>query len=154
MKRALLTLMAMLPLISCSGKDLPNEENSNNSETPNTETSMKIQVTDGSHTVVFELNDTPVAKSLYDQLPITVDVENYSSNEKIFYPPTALSVTGGVEGDCPVGTLAYFSPWKNVVMYYGAASRYSGLYLLGSAIEGKDLIKNLTGRITVSKQQP
>lgn len=152
MKRILLTLLAMLPLISCSGKDLPDEDNGNNGETPQTETSMKIQVTDGSHTVVFELNDTPVAKSLYDQLPITVDVENYSSNEKIFYPPTALSTSGGKEGDCPVGTLAYFSPWKNVVMYYGAASRYSGLYLLGSAIEGKDQIKNLSGKITVSKQ--
>ena len=112
---------------------------------------MKIQVSDGSRTVVFELNETPVAKSLYDQLPITVDVENYSNNEKIVYPPTALSVAGGVEGDCPVGTLAYFSPWKNVVMYYGAASRYSGLYLLGSAIEGKDRIKDLNGKITVSK---
>ena len=112
---------------------------------------MKIQVSDGSQIVVFELNETPVAKSLYDQLPITVDVENYSNNEKIFYPPTALSVTGGVEGDCPVGTLAYFSPWKNVVMYYGAASRYSGLYLLGAAVEGKDRIKDLSGKITVSK---
>ena len=112
---------------------------------------MRIQVSDGSQAIVFELNDTPVAKSLYDQLPITVDVENYSNNEKIFYPPTALSVTGGWEGDCPVGTLAYFSPWKNVVMYYGAASRYSGLYLLGSAIEGKDRIRDLSGKITVSK---
>ena len=37
---------------------------------------MKIQVSDGSKAVVFELNDTPVAKSLFDQLPITVDVEN------------------------------------------------------------------------------
>lgn len=152
MKRVLLTLLAMLPLISCSGKDLPDEDNGNNGETPQTEISMKIQVTDGSHTVVFELNDTPVAKSLYDQLPITVDVENYSNNERIFYPPTALSTSGGKEGDCPVGTLAYFSPWKNVVMYYGAASRYSGLYLLGSATEGKDQIKNLSGKITVSKQ--
>ena len=41
-----------------------------------------------------------------------------------------------IEGDCPAGTLAFFSPWGNVVMFYGAASRYSGLYILGKAIEG------------------
>ena len=112
---------------------------------------MKIQVSDGSVTIVFELNDTPVAKSLYDQLPLTVAVENYSSNEKIFYPPKALSTSGGMEGDCPAGTLAYFSPWGNVVMYYGAASRYSGLYILGTATEGPDKIQSLSGQITVSK---
>ena len=44
-----------------------------------------------------------------------------------------------------------FSPWGNVVMYYGAASQYPGLYILGSAVEGADQISELTGNITVSK---
>ena len=113
---------------------------------------MEIQVSDGTRSVTFELNDSPVAKSLFDQLPITVAVENYGSNEKIFYPGDALSASGGMEGDCPEGTLAYFSPWGNVVMYYGAASRYPGLYILGTASEGKDQIKDLSGTITVSKR--
>lgn len=113
---------------------------------------MEIQVSDGTRSVTFELNNSPVAKSLFDQLPITVAVENYGSNEKIFYPGDALSASGGMEGDCPEGTLAYFSPWGNVVMYYGAASRYPGLYILGTASEGKDQIKDLSGTITVSKR--
>ena len=77
-------------------------------------------------------------------------VENYSNNEKIFYPPTAVSYGSDcIEGDCPAGTLALFSPWGNVVMFYGAASRYSGLYILGKAIEGAANIRNLTGTIRV-----
>lgn len=114
---------------------------------------MKIKVTDGdSHTVVFELNQTSAAKSLYGMLPLSVDVSNYSNNEKIFYPPTAIEYGSDcIEGPCPVGTLALFSPWGNVVMYYGAASQYTGLYIMGTAVEGVEQISQLTGTITVEK---
>ena len=87
---------------------------------------MKIRVSDGTNTIIFELNETSAAKSLYQMLPLKVTVENYSNNEKIFYPP-----------------------WGNVVMYYGPASRYSGLYILGKAIEGADNIRNLSETIRV-----
>ena len=36
-------------------------------------------------------------------------------------------------------------------MYYGAASLYSGLYILGNAVEGAGLIKNLAGTIHIEK---
>ena len=111
---------------------------------------MKIRVSDGTNTITYELNETSAAKSLYQTLPLEVTVENYSNNEKIFYPPTAVSYGSDcIEGDCPAGTLALFSPWGNVVMFYGAASRYSGLYILGKAIEGAANIRNLTGTIRV-----
>lgn len=112
----------------------------------------RIKVTDGNHNVTFELNETSAAQSLYNMLPTTREVQNYSTNEKIFYPETAISYsTDCIEGACPAGTLALFSPWGNVVMYYGAASQYSGLYILGNAVEGADQISELTGNITVSK---
>ena len=111
---------------------------------------MKIKVSDGTNVIIYELNETSAAKSLYGMLPLEVAVENYSNNEKIFYPSTAVSYGADcIEGDCPAGTLALFSPWGNVVMYYGAASRYSGLYILGQAVEGADKIQNLTGTIRV-----
>lgn len=111
-----------------------------------------IKVTDGNHNVTFELNETSAAQSLYNMLPTTREVQNYSTNEKIFYPETAISYSSDcIEGACPAGTLALFSPWGNVVMYYGAASQYPGLYILGNAVEGADQISELTGNITVSK---
>ena len=111
---------------------------------------MRIRVAAGDLEVVFALNSTSAAASLYDQLPLTVEVENYSNNEKIFYPEK-LDCTNVIEGACPVGTLAYFSPWGDVVMYYGAASQYPGLYLLGEAVEGADNIGKLSGRIEITK---
>ena len=112
----------------------------------------RIKVTDGNHHVTFELNETSAAQSLYNMLPTTREVQNYSTNEKIFYPETAISYSSDcIEGACPAGTLALFSPWGNVVMYYGDASQYPGLYILGNAVEGADQISELTGNITVSK---
>ncbi len=37
---------------------------------------MVIRVSDGIHTVIFELNDSNAAKSLYEQLPLTLKVED------------------------------------------------------------------------------
>ena len=111
---------------------------------------MKIKVTTGDYVIVFTLNDTSAAVSLYEQLPMTVAVDNYSNNEKIFYADK-LDCTDVIEGECPAGTLAYFSPWGNVVMYYGAAPQYPGLYILGEAVEGAENISNLTGEITITK---
>ena len=112
----------------------------------------RINVTDGSHSVTFELNGTSAARALYDMLPVTKDVQNYSTNEKIFYPETAISYSSDcIEDDCPAGTLALFSPWGNVVMYYGDAGKYNGLYVLGKAVEGADQISELSGNITVTQ---
>lgn len=113
---------------------------------------MKIKVSDGTLEIVFALNDSDAAQSLYAVLPFDVEVSNYSSNEKIFYPPTGVTINGTgpqVSGDA--GDLALFSPWGNVVMYYGNYSQYSGLYKLGEAESGADQIPNLTGTLHVDK---
>ena len=113
------------------------------------EESMRISVTDGTHTIIYKLNDSPSAKSLYAMLPIDVGVENYGSNEKIFYPEQPIDTTGGIEGGGEAGALALFSPWGNVVMYYGPFGSWPGLYLLGEAIEGADQVSGLSGTIHV-----
>ena len=112
---------------------------------------MQIQVQDNSHTVVFMLNNSAAAESLYNQLPLKIRVENYGNNEKIFYPPTKLNTSNTPSAEGPAGTLAYFEPWGNVVMYYGSFGRYRGLYDLGRAVSGGENIKNLTGEISVAK---
>lgn len=110
---------------------------------------MKIRVTDGTNTIIYQLNDTSPAWSLYSILPIEAEVENYSNNEKIFYPGQKLDTTDVIEGGGEAGGLALFSPWGNVVMYYGSFGQYPGLYLLGEAIEGVEQVENLSGTIRV-----
>ncbi len=114
------------------------------------EQDMKIRVSDGSREVIFQLNGSSPARSLYRQLPLTVKVENYSDNEKIFYPEK-LDTSSPVNADARRGTLAYFSPWGDVVMYYKDFGSYSGLYELGQAISGVEEIQNLSGTIQVTR---
>ncbi len=133
------------------------EDEAGSSDTPNnTESSepeksddMRIIVTDGKNEIEFVLNDSSPSKSFYDMLPITVNVDNYSSNEKIFH--AALDTSSTVGGAAPSGSIAYFSPWENVCMYYGDAPAYSGLYIMGEAIKGADNIARLSGTITINK---
>lgn len=113
----------------------------------------KIRVSDGAHTVVYQLNGTAPALSLYDMLPLEASAENYGSNEKIFYPPQPIEAGNGLEGGGEAGALALFSPWGNVVMYYDSFSAYPGLYLLGEAVEGAEQVHELTGTIRVEKAE-
>ncbi len=121
-----------------------------NNMSNNLSDNMYIRVSDGTNSVIFVLNNTSASQSLYSMLPLDVDVSNYSNNEKIFYTPTDIRHGNDcVEGDCPKGTIALFSPWGNVVMYYGNASRYSGLYILGSTNDDTDIISRLNGTMHV-----
>lgn len=72
---------------------------------------MKIAVKSDKYTVVYRLNESKAAKDLYNQLPLSINVENYSNNEKIFYPPTELKTTGTPKSKGEKGSLAYYAPW-------------------------------------------
>jgi hypothetical protein len=114
-------------------------------------TTMEIRVTANGKTTVFELNNSQAARDLYAQLPLSIEVENYSNNEKIFYPPKKLSVTDTPQADAEVGPLAYYAPWGDVVMFDGSFGSAPGLYELGNAVSGSEYIEGLTGTIRIEK---
>ena len=114
-------------------------------------TAMQISVKANGKTTVFELNNSPAARDLYAQLPLSIKVENYSSNEKIFYPPKKLNTTDTPQADAQVGTLAYYAPWGDVVMFYGRFGSAAGLYELGHAISGSEYIPGMSGTIQIQK---
>ena len=146
MKKLLLLFLmaAVLAASSCAFAE--------NAVTVNGE-NMKISVSDGKNKIVYELNGSEQSKSLYSQLPLKVQVENYSTNEKIFYPKEKLPLKNGIEGSGDSGTLAYFSPWGNVVLFYGKFSGYPGLFILGKAVSGAENIKNLSGIVSVESEK-
>ena len=117
------------------------------------QTALRISVSDGLHTIVYELNDSPSAGSLYGMLPLDIEVENYGSSEIIFYPPQPIDTTDGIEDGGEAGALALFSPWGNVVMYYDSFGAYPGLYLLGQAVEGADQVSSLSGTIHIEAEK-
>jgi hypothetical protein len=116
-----------------------------------TKKAMQISVKANGKTTVFELNDSPAAGDLYAQLPLSTSVENYSHNEKIFYPPKKLNTTDTPQADARVGTLAYYAPWGDVVMFYGNFGSAAGLYELGHAVSGSEYIRGMSGTVKIKK---
>ena len=112
---------------------------------------MRVCVQAKGNKIVFELNDGQAAKELYDQLPLTIQVEDYSDDEKIFYPPKKLNTKNTALADAKAGTIAYYAPWGDVVMFYEDFGKANGLYELGKAISGGEHIQNLTGNIQIKK---
>lgn len=144
MKKLLLSFFIIAALAASSCAFAENAVNGEN---------MKISVSDGKNKIVYELNASGQSKSLYTQLPIKVQIENYSTNEKIFYPKEKIPLKNGIEGSGDSGTLAYFSPWGNIVLFYGKFSRYPGLFILGKAVSGAENIKNLSGMVSVEAEK-
>ena len=112
---------------------------------------MQINIITNNNTIVYELNNSQAAKELYEQLPLTITVEDYSNNEKIFYPPKKLNTSGTPLANAQSGTLAYYAPWGDVVMFYDDFGSASGLYELGNVISGGEHIKNMSSRIQIKK---
>ena len=123
-------------------------------ETAEKDTDMsgkRISVQSGDAEVIYELNDSVAADALYEMLPLTVEAEDYSTNEKIFYPPEELTCaeTPLAMSDTDGGTLAYYEPWGDVVMFYDGFNENPSLYELGYAVSGAEQISRISGTITV-----
>ena len=112
-------------------------------------TFRQISVQFGENTVVYELNDGTAADSLYEQLPLTIEVEDYSTNEKIFYPPQPLDTNNSPLAQSGAGTLAYYEPWGDIVFFYGDYNENPSLFELGQAVSRGDLVSGMSGTITI-----
>ena len=148
MHRLGINLTGIEEIAGMSGRAQIEKNEPNSSED---QTTMKINVKANGNTTVFELNNSPAAKELYAQLPLIITVENYSNNEKIFYPPKKLNTTDTPQADAQAGTLAYYAPWGDVVMFYGSFGSAAGLYELGHAISGSEYIQRMSGTIQIEK---
>lgn len=119
-------------------------------ETEKDRKGMQIIIRADGKSITYALNDSQAARDLYAQLPLDIEVEEYGGIEKIFYPPKKLDTSGTplVQAAQP-GTLAYYAPWGDVVLFYGSFGSASGLYELGHAISGHQHIPSLSGRLTI-----
>ena len=109
----------------------------------------QIRVTCDGAEAVYELNDSAAADALYAQLPLTLPVEDFSTNEKVFYPPDALDTSDTPLASGGAGTLAYYAPWGDVVLFYDEYSGNPSLYELGRIVSGGELVSGFSGEITV-----
>ena len=114
----------------------------------------QISVRFGEHTVLYALNDGSAADSLYGMLPLTVQVEDYGANEKIFYPEQELDLSDAPPATGGAGTLAYYAPWGDVVFFYGDYRENPSLFELGHAVSGGELVGEMSGTVVIEAVEP
>lgn len=91
--------------------------------------------------------DTPAVRDFLSMLPLTLDVEELSSREKIAYLPRELDIEGTPGSDPEDGDLIYYTPWGNLGFYYNASGiEYSDQTLhLGTYDASRDELDSLEG---------
>lgn len=161
MKKIFLLLSLLLmtfSLTACNAQVEPTQDNTTantnvktTTETTSTSTQTKIikLTTTNNQTIEIELNNSPAANDLYNQLPLSIDLEDYSTNEKIFYPPNKLNTESTPKATPKIGTLAYYEPWGDVVIFYDDFRANNDLYELGHVISGGDIVSELSGTVTI-----
>ena len=132
-----------------------NEKAPVNKDKEDKQETMEISVEANGNTITYELNDSSAAKAFYAQLPLSIEVENFGDKEKITYPPKKLNTANDTPiANSYVGTFAYYKPWGNIVMFYkdyvSGSNTGNDLYALGDVTNGKDLIEDISGTITIS----
>lgn len=84
----------------------------------------------------YRLFDNPTTRDLVSMLPLDLEIEDFSNNEKIAHLPRRLD-EGGLAGysDETPGDLCYFRGWGNLAMFYSSYQYRGDLIRLGR-IEG------------------
>lgn len=96
-----------------------------------------IRITLGDRFISASLEDSVATRDFMAQLPLTLDLEDYSATEKIAYLPHKLATHGAPAGiDPEVGDVTYYAPWGNLALFYRDFSYSSGLVRLGRITAG------------------
>lgn len=96
------------------------------------ESTMQITITVAGERLTATLTDSPAARDLLAQLPVTVDMVDHGGVEKTGPLPQPLSLDGQPDGADPdPGDLGYYAPGNDLVLYYGDQSYYAGIVVLG-----------------------
>lgn len=97
----------------------------------------KINIAIAGQNVRITLDDTPAARALIAQLPLTVRFEDYGATEKISYLSRKLTTEGEPSGYTPVsGDFSYYAPWGNIAVFLKDFSYSRGLIRLGHIESG------------------
>ena len=93
---------------------------------------MKVKITLDNQVHYATLADNPSARSLFQQLPVTLPLEDYAASEKIARPQFKLNTA-----EAPAryrgkpGDITYYAPWGNLALFYKGSADADGLIYLG-----------------------
>lgn len=157
--------LAILSTTACGGGDentppiptktAPTESGGNDENNNQTVTSMKMNITVGSHTVAATMEDNAAARDLLSRLPLEVTLEDFNNTtEKIFYPDPALMTQSVPRGCAPTpGDITIYAPWGNVAIFCKSWSHSNDLIKIGH-IDGNGIeALTVAGDITVKLER-
>lgn len=89
-------------------------------------------------TVIFAtLDDNPTVRDFIARLPLTVELKDYASTEKVGFLPHKLSTQNAPPGSTPVvGDISYYAPWGNLAIFYKDFAYSAELVRLGRITSG------------------
>lgn len=94
--------------------------------------SMKILLTINGQVLSATLDDSAAGRDFLSLLPLTLELEDYASTEKIAQLPRKLSTAGAPAGMTPsIGDITYYAPWGNLAIFYKGFTHSKGLVKLG-----------------------
>ena len=155
MKKIFLLLSLLLmtfSLTACNAQVEPTQDNTTTNTNVKTTTEAASSSTLTQTKIISAVRPLIYSRScrdLYNQLPLSIDLEDYSTNEKIFYPPNKLNTESTPKATPKIGTLAYYEPWGDVVIFYDDFHANNDLYELGHVISGGDIVSELSGTVTI-----
>lgn len=117
---------------------------------------MKIHMTIDGEVATATLEDSPAARDFAALLPLTLNLKDYASTEKVSDLPKKLSTEGSPPGyDPSVGDITYYAPWGNLAIFYRDFGYAKGLIKLGTISSGVDAL-NRSGSLeaTIEKAEP
>ncbi|THC47426.1 hypothetical protein E7X58_27955 [Streptomyces sp. A1499] len=111
---------------------------------------MSIRVTLDGRPVKATLNDSPAARDFAALLPLTLDLEDFHSTERVADLPRKLDTSGAPEPvAAKVGDIAYYAPWGNLALFHqNGPAPSADLLILGHLDVSADQLGRAT-RITI-----
>ncbi|MBA3021133.1 cyclophilin-like fold protein [Propionicimonas sp.] len=128
-----LVLLAVLATSACAA------EVSSAPTPPESEASglTPITITIGAETYIATLADSPTARDLTAQLPLTLSFKDYNKVEKIAKLRRPLTIEGVPPGADPeINDIGYYSPTNDLVLYYGEVGYWDGIVRIGTIRDG------------------
>ncbi|WP_246201120.1 cyclophilin-like fold protein [Vibrio ziniensis] len=149
-----ITALSMVLSVMSSSHSFANTIPANGGENIG-ERTMKIRFVFDDRTVTATLNDSPSTRDFIAQLPLTFDLEDYASTEKIAYLPSKLTREGAPTGvSSKAGDISYYAPWGNLVIFYKNFGYASGLINLGKLDGGLDrFTSNGSMKVTIESAE-
>lgn len=103
-----------------------------------TAATTNIRILIAGRAVSAQLADTPTARALADQLPLTLSFRDLNGVEKIAKLPQALTTDGASDGADPdIADIGYYAPAGDLVLYYGDVGYWNGIVQIGRFDDGQ-----------------